>query len=1455
MFSWFNNLKIQTKLITVFLVIISLSIFIGIIALLSQNYIQAVVTHFFNTESKLAKMSLETQIAMLTARRREKDYLLYYKELGFEKAREEYAKPVQAQVAIIQNYLNEFEKFEIHREDLMAIKLLEQDVNNYKTEFFMVVELLEQRGFQDEGLEGQFRQRVHAIEQALQAQPQAGLMIDMLTMRRHEKDYLLRTEEKYSNQLHETVTEFKNHVSATEKLTATTKEQLITLVNQYQSAFDSLVQMDTQIAASVARYRQSIRQLEPLLEQMHQRALADENQEQENIQSVTQVTVWFILVTSLLVITISLSIALFLAKLLSKPLNFIVQGAQLLTTGNMALTGLDLTRLNQISGYQDEIGEIGRAFNTLANYFKAVIDDIVRVSRGLAAGNLHIMPQSEYRGDFLQIKDTLEIVLPDQQRVIEDIIQVSQGLAEGRLQVTPRALYKGDFAQIEIALKTALHTLREVIGDIVRIAQGLADGQQAIKAQAEYRGDFIQIKTALETATAKLAETTNKNIAQDWLKTGQAQLNNQMSGEQDIKILAKSIVTFLTTYLDAKVGLFYLWMESKQTEQQPYLQMIASYAYTQPGNSPPQFFIGEGLIGQAALEKRAIFCTHTPEEYTYIIRSGLSQAVPRCVFISPFLYENKVSGVIELGSAEILTELQQELLEQVMPNIGIAVNTALSRTRMQTLLQQSQEQAEQLRAQQEEMQQVNEELQSQAEELQTQQEELRQTNEQLESRTHDLEQQKEQIRDKNLTLEKTQAEMKKAQQAIEAKAQELELASQYKSEFLANMSHELRTPLNSLLILSQLLAENKTGNLSEKQQEYAHTIHSAGSDLLTLINDILDLSKVESGKMEVQLEEVSLTDFTQMIEPKFRHLAEQKTLAFQIELAPNLPHSLYTDLQKLKQIINNLLSNAFKFTAQGEVKLALRRPSSDDNLALLELEPSKTVAISVIDTGIGVPKDKQQLIFEAFQQADGTTSRRYGGTGLGLSISRQLARLLGGELRLQSEEGKGSTFTLYLPETRRETQLTSPPKLSTTPSTATTHLTTSNPTTSPTPAPEIMDDRQNLKPQDRCLLITEDDRRFANLLMEQAREKGFKCIIAEDGTTGLELAEKYRPHVIMLDIGLPKTDGWTVMERLKDNPEIRHIPVYFMSAADQNLAAKKLGAIGYLLKPVSMEQLTEAFNQIEQFLAKTVKKILVIVDHEIRQQQILTLVSHGEVQPTVATTKMEAEQHLQTVTFDCIIVDVDLKPGSGLRQLEQLHQACNLSPIPIILYAERELTVEEQKWLHQYTDTLTVKAVCSPERLLDEVTLFLHQLEAQLPQKQRQMLKMIHDKTAILTHKQVLLVDDDMRNIFALVSVLEDRDMKVFIAQNGKEALNLLEQHPDIDIVLMDIMMPEMDGYEAMRKIRSQTRFSKLPIIALTAKAMKGDKIKCIDAGANDYIAKPIDTDKLISLMKVWLYR
>ena len=947
--------------------------------------------------------------------------------------------------------------------------------------------------------------------------------------------------------------------------------------------------------------------------------------------------------------------------------------------------------------------------------------------------------------------------------------------------------------------------------------------------------------------------------------------------------MAKKTIDLLTTYVNAQVGLFYL--VSHSDPKQPVLQELASYAYTHHDNPPNQFQFGEGLIGQAALEQKMLSCSHTPEEYTYITRSGLSQTIPRHVFIFPFLYDNTVKGVIEIGFSEMLTDSQRAFLEQAMPNIGIAVNLAESRTRMQALLEQSQRQteelqtqSEELQAQQEEMQQINdqlqmqreeveqkqealqhrneelqsqsEELQSQSEELQTQQEELKQTNEELEERTEELERQKEAIQHKNIALEQTQVEMEKAKAAIEIKAKELELASQYKSEFLANMSHELRTPLNSLLILSQLLANNKQGNLTEKQVEYAQTIQSAGSDLLILINDILDLSKVEAGKMELNIEKLLLSDLVESLAHKFAPLAQEKGLAFHIQMADNLPEVLHTDVQRLKQILTNLLSNAFKFTNQGEVRLSITQEAKD------------LIAISITDTGIGIPSDKQQVIFEAFQQVDGTTSRRYGGTGLGLSISRQLARLIGGEITLNSQAGSGSTFTLSLPET-----------LSLSPQ-ASTLQPTETPISNPEPEPNfarsetlisseidsdsntIVDDSATQQFDDKTLLIIEDDRKFAIILIDLGEEKGFKCRHAEDGRTGLQLAEQYQPNAIILDIGLPNLDGWSVLERLKDNPDTRHIPVHFISAAEQNhLEATKRGAIGFLHKPVNMTQLGEVFKKIEQFITKTLKAVLVIVDNEPHQQTILELIKGEHIQTTLALTPANALGQLRKTLFDCVILDMDIDQRSGGQLLEHMQQEDGLCQTPVIVYSDRELTSAEEALLLQCADHLPIKTVSSSERLLDEATLFLHQVEANFSIQKQQMLRMVHDKESILTQKKVLIVDDDVRNVFALATALEEKNMEVLSGNTGLEGLTLLEEHPDIAMVLMDIMMPEMDGYEAMRKIRQQPQYHKLPIIALTAKAMKGDKAKCIDAGANDYLSKPVDTDKLISLMRVWLYR
>ncbi len=1257
-----------------------------------------------------------------------------------------------------------------------------------------------------------------------------------------------------------------------------------------------------------------------------------------------------------------------------------------------------------------ELRQLADAFNQQLQFNQQqltekqrLIEDILQVSQELANGNLHVIPQAEYQGDFILIKNALNTTLTSLRQVVNDIVQVAQGIAFGNLHVMPQAKYQGDFIPINHALDTTLTSLREVIEDIVHVAQGIASGQLDIIPQAEYRGDFLQIKKALESTAAKVHDSTLQNTKQHWLKTGQTELNEKMRGELDLTALTQNIINFLATYINAQVGAFFLATSAKADR----FQLVSSYAYKQRHNNDNEFQLGEGLIGQAALEKKSILFCQVPKEHLNLsINSGMGESLPQDILVLPLIYEKQVKGVLELATSRPFTPIEIELLDEVADNIAITLHTAQSRLRMQALLEESQqltqtlqtqqqevlESEERIRAivdtiidavitidkrgiidsfnkaaeqifgysksevigqnikilmpepyhsqhdqylvdyfrtghakligkvrelsgqrkdgsvfpleislaemhlgdqyiftgivrditkrkaadqalleQQEQLRTSNEELQTQQEELQAQQEELRQINEELEERTKQLEQQTDDILQKNSALKQNQAEMEKAQTALETKAHELELANQYKSEFLANMSHELRTPLNSLLILAQLLAQNKAGNLNDQQVEFARTIHSAGNDLLTLINDILDLSKVEAGKMEIYPKDVLLTDFVDSQKQKFRPLAEEKRLAFQIVVADDLPASLYTDMQRFQQIINNLLSNAFKFTSKGEVKLMLQRPVNGEAFFQSGLELDKTIAISVTDTGIGIPKDKQQTIFDAFQQADGSTSRRYGGTGLGLSISRQLAQLLGGELALDSDEGKGSIFTLYLPflwQTSRNPTLSNR-LLSQGDDAATSNPAVSqdedkfvyqpdeasvSPAVSKKSVPE--DDRSHITPEDKTLLIIEDDHKFSGIILEIAREKDFKCLLAEDGKTGLQLAEQYQPNAILLDLGLPKMDGWTVMESLKDNPKTRHIPVHFMSASDETMGAKKMGAIGYLLKPVNMAEIGDAFERIEQFLSRTVKNLLVVVENKAHQRKILAVVGEKNIQTAPVASVKQAVEQLHNAPYDCVILDVEVEQGTGLKLLEQLQSEERLCQIPVIIYAQRELLPPEEALIHRYADMMTVKTVKTPERLLDETTLFLHQLEANLPAPKRQMLQqMVHDKTAVLKHKRVLIVDDDMRNSFALTTVLEEQDMEILIAENGKEALELLQEHQDVALILMDIMMPEMDGYETMAAIRKQSHWHRLPIIALTAKAMKGDKAKCIEAGANDYLSKPVDTDKLISLMRVWLYR
>jgi CheY-like chemotaxis protein len=706
-------------------------------------------------------------------------------------------------------------------------------------------------------------------------------------------------------------------------------------------------------------------------------------------------------------------------------------------------------------------------------------------------------------------------------------------------------------------------------------------------------------------------------------------------------------------------------------------------------------------------------------------------------------------------------------------------------------------------------------------------------------------------------------EVEQARQALEEKASQLALTSKYKSEFLANMSHELRTPLNSLLILANQLAENPDGNLSPKQVEFAKTIHGAGIDLLTLINDILDLSKIESGTVTIDLGELPMVNLQDYIDRTFRHMAESKKLDFNIRLDSTFPKGIQTDTKRLQQVLKNLLSNAFKFTEQGEVALEMYVATSGWSTENQNLnQANMVVAFAVRDTGIGIPQEKQQIIFEAFQQADGSTSRRFGGTGLGLAISREIARLLGGEIRLTSTPGKGSTFTLYLPQNsaavaktpRRTTPavewIDAPRRESISPavmdSSALPILTADD---------DGADDRHSISPGDRVVMIVEDDKTFANYLLGLAREHGFKALLTTRGSTALAMAREHKPDAITLDLGLPDMEGWKVLDRLKDDPNTRHIPVQIITADEERERGLQQGALAFLTKPAQKENLDEAFKDIRQYIERQVKSLLVVEDDEVQRKSIAELIGESDVQITGASTAQEALDKLKEGHFDCMVLDLGLPDMSGFQLMEQMKKEPSLKALPVIVYTGRDLTKKEETQLKRVAKTIIVKDVRSPERLLDETALFLHRVQSRMPEPQRKMLERLHKTDDMLSNKKVLVVDDDIRNIFAMTSLLERHNMVVHSAENGRDAIGVLSENDDIDVVLMDIMMPEMDGYDTIQEIRKVPKFKALPILALTAKAMKGDREKCIDAGASDYISKPVDTEQLLSLLRVWLHR
>jgi CheY-like chemotaxis protein/signal transduction histidine kinase/CHASE3 domain sensor protein len=916
---------------------------------------------------------------------------------------------------------------------------------------------------------------------------------------------------------------------------------------------------------------------------------------------------------------------------------------------------------------------------------------------------------------------------------------------------------------------------------------------------------------------------------QAWLQAGQVGLSAAMLGDKTVQQLGDSLLDFLAPHLGAQAGILF-------TGEGEAFARAAQLGVPGDATIPARFLAREGLLGRVAADGRTIVLHDIPEGYL-TIGSALGREKPRHLVIAPLSADGLVNGVVEFGFLNPVDERVEALLEQVAEAAGIALRTAKYRTELQNLLEETQRQAEELQVQSEELRVSNEELEEQGRALKEQQARLEQQQVELEQTNSQLEEQAQQ-------LELQRDDLARSSAAVELKARELEQASRYKSDFLANMSHELRTPLNSLLILSKLLSDNPQANLTDEQVRFARTIQSSGNDLLTLINDILDLSKIEAGHIEVRAESVSLRRLAADLNRTFDPIAGERRLTFAIAIADDCPPAVVTDRQRLEQILKNLLSNAFKFTETGGVTVRVARGQD-------------TLAFAVTDTGIGVSAEQHRAIFDAFRQADGSINRRYGGTGLGLSISRELARLLGGAIALESQPGEGSTFTVTIPLAYHPVNVVARPEPGA--PAATPDRLAATPARPPWVC-AVDDDRDQLEPTRRLLLVVEDDPAFAGIVRDLARDAGFQCLAAGTAEEALALAKRFKPSAIILDIGLPDQSGLAVLDRLKRDDETRHIPIHMVSGSDQAQTALSLGAVGYLVKPVKREDLAEALQTLEGQLTRTVRRVLIVEDDPVQRDAVTRLLRAGDVETVSAGTAAECLRLLKTQTFDCMVLDLSLPDASGFSLLETLSGEGDYAFPPVIVYTGHDLSADDEQQLRRYSSSIIIKGAKSPERLLDEVSLFLHQVVAELPPEQQKMIHEARNRDAVLEGRRILVVEDDVRNIYSLISILEPRGAVVEIARNGQEALDALDRAPQdgvppIALVLMDVMMPVMDGLDATRRVRQDARWAKLPIIMLTAKAMPDDQQRCLAAGANDYMAKPLDVDKLLSLVRVWMPR
>jgi signal transduction histidine kinase/CheY-like chemotaxis protein/HAMP domain-containing protein len=1055
--------------------------------------------------------------------------------------------------------------------------------------------------------------------------------------------------------------------------------------------------------------------------------------------------------------------------------------------------------------------------NSMAGNLTSQVRGIARVVTAVANGALRQKLTVEAKGEIAELADTINSMIDTLATFADQVTTVAREVGvEGKLGGQARVPgAAGTWKDLTDNVNQLAANLTTQVRAIAEVATAVTKGDLTRAITVDARGEVAVLKDTTNEMIRNLRETTLKNSEQDWLKTNLAKFSRMLQGQKDLLTVGRLILSELATVVSAQRGAFYIL----GSEEPPRLRLLAAYAHRAGADAAPAFAVGEGLVGQCAREGRKIALNRVPPDYIRIT-SGLGSAAPHYVVVLPVIFESQVRGVIELASFERFNPTHHAFLDQLMESIGIVINTIEANTRTEDLLTQSQSLAV-------ELQQTNQELQEKARLL----------------------------ADQNVEVERKNDEVEQARQALEEKAAQLALTSKYKSEFLANMSHELRTPLNSLLILSDQLSRNVEGNLSGKQMEYAKTIHSSGNDLLNLINDILDLSKIESGTVVVDVGELRFAELYTFVERTFNHVAESKNLGFTIALEGDLPRAIQTDVKRLQQILKNLLSNAFKFTRHGNVTLSIAAAAPGTRYENEHLRAQEfVIAFEVTDTGIGIPADKQQIIFEAFQQADGSTSRKYGGTGLGLAISRELARLLGGEIQLTSSPGQGSTFTLYLPGgfvpvVRR-------------PQAAEREAAQGREAVAPAlaepaqPVDEVGDDRASIVPGDRVLLVVENDLTFARTILDAARAHGYKGVITGFGGAALTLTERYAPEAITLDISLPDISGWRILERVKHAPATRHIPVYVITTEDDRTRGLRAGALGFATKPLaSLEAVDEIIRALRRSVDEPSRRVLVVDPDPGQREQVVELLPRANTRVLAVGTGTAALGALDDGPVDCLVLNPALPDMPADTFAERLLSICHRSDVPVLVFRTQPLTEEQAQAVRRLGQLAVVKEVFSAERLLDQMTLFLHRRFDALPDAHRQTIHDLHRGDKSLAGRKILIVDDDIRNIFALTSILEQHHMLTVAAETGRDAIGILEQTPDVEAVLMDVMMPEMDGLDTTRAIRRNAAFRDLPIVAVTAKAMRGDREKCIEAGAWDYLSKPVDPDELLAMLRAWLVR